>query len=133
MSKKILSLVIIALLTMVTANAHPALAQQTTSQQPTTVADRTRACALRLSTRRYRRITVRLRNGSRMRGDVMTVEENHFTIVNNGTVTPVPFDEVVHVQCGRSVRREILKGAIGFALVITGGMLLAVFVASQTR
>ena len=63
----------------------------------------------------------------------MTVEENHFTIVNNGTVTPVPFDEVARVQCGRNIRREILKGAIGMTIVITGLRLLGIFVASQTR
>ena len=132
MSKRVLCLAIIVLLTMEMARTHPVFALQTTSQQPT-VADRTRACALRLSTRRYRRITVRLRNGSRMRGDVGTVEENYFTIVNGVSATPVPFDEVVSVQCGRSVRREILKGAIGIAIVIIGVSLLGILVASQTR
>ncbi len=134
-AKRMLALLLVILLSNVAAGAP--YAAQTGNQSPT-IAERTRRCAVRLSTqgrRRNQRIGVRLRDGSRLRGYVGLAEDSHFTIINSrsGQATSVPYEEVTDLRCGPSFSGELAKGAIVLGVAIGGLMLLGLYVVSQTR
>lgn len=126
MIKKMLALMLVVLLSNVAAQGATHAAQ--TGNRAATIAERTRLCAVRLSTsrRRNERIEVRLRDGAKLKGYVGVAEESHFTIINSssGLSTSVPYAEVTNLRCGRSVSRELARGGIIFAAVI--GSLVAI-------
>ena len=134
MIKRILALTLVALLSNFAARGAPSAAQ--TGNQAATIADRTRRCAVRLSTsrRRNERIEVRLRDGSKLKGYVGIAEDTHFTIINSqsGLATSVPYDDVAGLRCGRSLTREIAKGAIVFTAII-GALLVVTLISLQER
>lgn len=134
MTKRMLALVLVVLLNNLALGAPYA---PQTGNQAATIADRTRRCAIRLSTsrRRNERIEVRLRDNSKLKGYVGVAEESRFTVINprSGLITSVPYADVTDLRCGRSVSGEIAKGAIVLGATIGGLMLLGLWVASQTR
>ena len=132
-AKRMLALGLIVLISNVAAGAT--YAAQTGNQSPT-LADRTRRCAVRLSTsrRRNERIEVRLRDLSKVKGYVGVAENDHFTIINTSTglATSVSYADVTNLRCGRSVAREIAYGAIFFGAVV-GGLVIATLLSLRER
>ena len=132
-AKRMLALALAILLSNVAGGAS--YAAQTGNQSPT-LADRTRRCAVRLSTsrRRNERIEVRLRDGSKVKGYVGVAENDHFTVINtsNGLTTSVPYDDVTNLRCGRSVAREIAYGAIFFGAIV-GGLVIVTLLSLRER
>ena len=72
------------------------------------------------------RVTIKLRNGSKLKGHIYQVGENDFTIreSESGTTTTVAYSDVAQVKGkGLSTERKILIGLgiwLGIGVILTG-------------
>lgn len=71
------------------------------------------------------RVRVKLRDRTSMKGTVGAISDNRFELINphNGTITPIPYDQVGSVQrvAGSSSIRSVgmLAAVVGSALLLT--------------
>lgn len=113
MLKKCLSLLLTGLL-IVTTSARPVLAHTQASKQTPSVAD-VKIKIIRLGIGERARATVRLKDGTKVKGYIAQAGENDFTIRDRKTDVPtiVSYGDVVKIERnkGHSTARAIAIGA----------------------
>lgn len=125
MYRKLLSLTLAGLLT--TAITSVPISAQTQATAKPSHAEEMKAKVLRIGVGRAR-VSVKLRNHMKLKGFIGQITDDGFSVVDpkSGTVTPVPYKEVLEVKnINRSalLRLGILAGTmVGLAvLLVLGG------------
>ena len=121
MFRKLLSIALAGLL--MGAWARVFVSAQTQASTQLTAAEKTKATVMRLGGGRAR-VQVRLKNQMKLKGYIGQIGEEGFSLIDpkSGTITPVPYEEVVQVK---NINRSPW---IGLAIVggTMGGILLLV-------
>lgn len=120
MFRKLLSVSLASLLTATIASV-PNFAQSPATTQ-STQAEKIKVRVMRIGVGRAR-VEVKLRNHMKMKGFIGQIADDGFSLVDpkSGTVTPVPYDQVLQVK---NINRSALVALAIAAGTITGLMLL---------
>ena len=128
MSKRIVSLALVALMVVCSAAVH---AQTAAQSEEARAAAKVKAKIEK--TGEGERVELRLRGGAKLKGSVSAIAEDHFTLVDKaGGETPVRYAEIRSVQTPFNARplkitALVIAGALapiviaGVAVAITGG------------
>lgn len=120
MFRKLLSVSLASLLTATIATV-PNFAQSPATTQ-STQAEKIKVRVMRIGVGRAR-VEVKLRNHMKMKGFIGQIADDGFSLVDpkSGTVTPVPYDQVLQVK---NINRSALVALAIAAGTVTGLMLL---------
>jgi hypothetical protein len=120
MFRKLLAFTLAGLLT--TAITSVPISAQTQATAQLTHAEKVKVRVMRIGVGRAR-VSVKLRNHMKLKGYIGQIEDNGFSLIDpkSGTVTPVPYGEVLEVKnINRSalLRMGIATGAIVGLMVL---------------
>jgi hypothetical protein len=121
MFRKLLSVVLAGLLTTTLASVPNSAQSQATTQSPQ--AEKIRTKVMRIGVGRAR-VQVKLMNHMKLKGFIGQIADEGFSLVDpkSGTVTPVPYDQVLEVK---NISRSALI-ALGIAVGTIAGLMLLV-------
>lgn len=121
MFRKLLSVALAGLLTTTLASVPNSAQSQATTQSPQ--AEKIRVRVMKMGVGRTR-VEVKLKNQMKLKGFIGQIADDGFSLVDpkSGTVTPVPYDQVLQVK---SINRSALI-ALGLAVGTIAGLMLLV-------
>jgi hypothetical protein len=124
MFRKLLSLALTSLLISPIAFVSAAAQTQTSAEQQQV--GQIRIKVIRLGTGKQARVEVRLKDGSRLKGYIGAINEDHFTVIDSkhGTVSSVSYAQVQQLK--NANRSPLIP--LGLAAGVVGGVMLLVVI-----